>query len=82
MNTERLSIDRPPLFTARNRSAWTTGGEALKRLGVTRALGYASSSLIITMNKADDLQELSADEEAQLSEAIGRLSDLWARWTE
>jgi superfamily II DNA or RNA helicase len=33
------------------------------------------------MNRADDLQELSADEEAQLSEGIGRLSDLWARWT-
>jgi SNF2 family DNA or RNA helicase len=82
MSSQRLSVDRPPLFTARNRSAWTTGGEALKRLGVTRALGYASSSLIITMNKADELQELTADQEAQLSEAIGRLSDLWARWTE
>lgn len=82
MSTERLSVDRPPLFTARNRSAWTTGGEALKRLGVTRALGYASGSLIITMNKADDLKHLSADEEAQLSEAIGRLSDLWAKWTD
>jgi SNF2 family DNA or RNA helicase len=34
------------------------------------------------MNKADELQELTADQEAQLSEAIGRLSDLWARWTE
>ena len=82
MNKDRLSVDRPPLFTARNRSAWTTGGEALKRLGVTRALGYTSSSLIYTMNKADDLQHLTADEEAQLSNAIGRLSDLWARWTE
>ena len=82
MSEDRLSVDRPPLFTARNRSAWTTGGEALKRLGVTRALGYTSSSLIYTMNKADDLQHLSADEEAQLSNAIGRLSDLWARWTE
>ena len=82
MSKDRLSVDRPPLFTARNRSAWTTGGEALKRLGVTRALGYASSSLIYTMNKADDLQHLSVDEEAQLSNAIGRLSDLWARWTE
>ena len=82
MSKDRLSVDRPPLFTARNRSAWTTGGEALKRLGVTRALGYTSSSLICTMNKADDLQHLSADEEAQLSNAIGRLSDLWARWTE
>ena len=76
-----MSVDRPPLFTARNRRAWTTGGEALKRLGVTRALGYASSSLIYVMNRADDLQELSADGEAQLSEGIGRLSDLWARWT-
>ena len=82
MSKDRLSVDRPPLFTARNRSAWTTGGEALKRLGVTRALGYTSSSLIYTMNKADDLEHLSADEEAQLSNAIGRLSDLWARWTE
>ena len=82
MSKDRLSVDRPPLFTARNRSAWTTGGEALKRLGVTRALGYASSSLIYTMNKADDLEHLTADEEAQLSNAIGRLSDLWARWTE
>ena len=62
MSSQRLSVDRPPLFTARNRSAWTTGGEALKRLGVTRALGYASSSLIITMNKADELQELTADQ--------------------
>jgi len=34
------------------------------------------------MNKADDLEHLTADEEAQLSNAIGRLSDLWARWTE
>ena len=82
MSKDRLSVDRPPLFTARNRSAWTTGGEALKRLGVTRALGYTSSSLIYTMNKADDLEHLTADEEAQLSNAIGRLSDLWARWTE
>ena len=82
MSKDRLSVDRPPLFTARNRSAWTTGGEALKRLGVTRALGYTSSSLIYTMNKADDLEHLSVDEEAQLSNAIGRLSDLWARWTE
>jgi len=72
MSKDRLSVDRPPLFTARNRSAWTTGGEALKRLGVTRALGYTSSSLIYTMNKADDLEHLSADEEAQLSNAIGR----------
>ena len=74
----KLSIHQPPLFTARNRSAWTTDQEALKRLGVHRALGVNSIKI---MNKADELRTLSADEESTLSGTIDRLSDLWARWT-
>jgi SNF2 family DNA or RNA helicase len=78
---EHLSIDRPPLFTARHRENWVIHREALKRLGVERALGR-SEGIIEIFDRADENERLSIDEEDRLSRAIERLSDLWARWTE
>lgn len=78
-----LAIDRPPIFTARNRRAWSRHPDLLARLGVTRALGYSAGSLIKILDKADDGEEpLTISEEDHLSKAIERFSDLWARWTE
>lgn len=79
-----VSIDRPPLFTARNKLAWSQDFETLKRLGVIRALGppHLRDKTLDLLDRAQRKEQLTISQESRLSTIITRLTDLWCQWTD
>jgi len=79
-----ISIDRPPLFTARNKPAWTEHFDLLKKLGVLKALGprHLRDRTLILLDKAQSNSSLTVGQESRLSTIITRLTDLWCQWSD
>lgn len=80
------TIDRPPLWTALDFSALRGAGaqDALERLGVLRALGYAHTrqSALALLERAGRGVRLSPAEEERIARLATRLTDMWAAWTD
>ena len=79
-----VSIDRPPLFTARNKRAWSQDFDTLKKLGVIKALGpfHTRDRTLDLLDRAHRKEKLSIAQETRLSTLITRFTDLWCQWTD
>jgi SNF2 family DNA or RNA helicase len=75
VSSHNLSADTPPLFTALNLFAWGDE-EELERLGVKKIIRSRYDIRSLTHPPR------TREEESRLSSLIGRLSALWASWTD